>query len=265
MPSSWFSTPAFIGVNHLPPLPGTPSSSLGLTAIVERALVDTTALVEGGADGIIVENFGDAPFFKDVVPQHVVAAMTVIVSAVRSRAPGLLLGVNLLRNDASAALAVAAATGADFIRVNVHCGVAATDQGLIEGQAMQTLLLRRQLGANVALFADVHVKHGRPLHPIDLTQAALDTSQRGKADVLILTGNATGGAASVQELLAVKKAGVRCPVLIGSGISPDNISSFVPGADGVIVGTFLHRESQLSEPIDAGRVVRMRQALDACL
>jgi membrane complex biogenesis BtpA family protein len=265
MQSSWFSKPVFFGVIHLPALPGAPDGTLSLAVIVERAVADARALVEGGADGILVENFGDAPFYKDVVPSHVVAAMTVVVAAVRKQAPGVLLGVNILRNDALSALAVAAATEADFIRVNVHCGVVASDQGLIEGQAMQTLLLRRQLGVKVAIFADVHVKHARSLHTTDVAQAARDTAGRGKADVVILTGQATGGEASVHELRLLKTADVACPLLIGSGVTPDNVSLFVPGADGVIVGTFLHREGLLREPIECSRVLLLRQALDECL
>ncbi len=127
--------PRFIGVVHLPPLPGGPRPSPGLDAVIERAVADAETLARGGADGLVVENLGDAPFAAEQVDPYTIAAMTRAVAAVRVAVPTLELGVNVLRNDAAAALSIAAATDAAFIRINVHIGAMITDQGLIQGQA----------------------------------------------------------------------------------------------------------------------------------
>lgn len=249
-----------IGVIHLLPLPGSPRSSPGLGAVCERALVDARALVSGGADGIIVENLGDAPYARGSVGPGTVAAMTRVVMAVRETAPELRLGVNVLRNDALAALAVAAATDAEFIRVNVHSGAMVTDQGIIQGEARATLLERARLGAHVAIAADVLVKHAVPLGEVRLEDAARDTWDRGLADALVITGAGTGQPTSPEDLKRARHAVPAAPLWVGSGVQPDNVAEY--GADGFIVGTWLHHDGRLSEPLDPERVARMRAAID---
>ena len=123
-----------IGMLHLPALPGSPLNELSLEAIRRHVLKDAEALATGGVDGLILENFGDVPFYPRRVPAHTVAFMTAIALEVR-RAFDMPLGINVLRNDAEAAMAVAFAAGAQFIRVNIHSGARVTDQGLIEGMA----------------------------------------------------------------------------------------------------------------------------------
>ena len=154
---------AFIGVVHLPPLPGSPGWRGDMEAVLVQAQKEAHLLAEGGADGIIVENFGDAPFATGHVGPHTVAAMTLAVQAVMERV-ALPVGINMLRNDPYSALAVAVATGARFIRANVHYGVMVAEEGLIQGRADETLRYRRALGADqkVKIFADVLVKHAVP-------------------------------------------------------------------------------------------------------
>ena len=179
----------FIGVVHLPPLPGSPRWEGDMGRVLERALRDALALAEGGVDGIMVENFGDAPFSTGRVEPHTVAAMTLAVAHVRETV-GLPVGVNMLCNDPYSALAVAVAAGARFVRANVHYGVMATDEGLVEGRAHETLRYRRVLGAeeSVAILADILVKHAVPLGPVDIAHVARETVFRGLADALIVTG-----------------------------------------------------------------------------
>ena len=160
----WQSPFLLVGVVHLLPLPGTPRFTGSFATVRERALRDAEAYVRGGAHALLIENFGDVPFHKERVEPHVIAAMALIVEDIR-RATGLPIGVNVLRNDALAALGIAAATGARFVRVNVHVGAMLTDQGIIEGKADETLRYRTLLGASVQIWADVHVKHGTPLAP----------------------------------------------------------------------------------------------------
>ncbi len=241
--------PALIGVIHLQPLPGSPAHLLGMDEIVDRAVADGVAIKEAGFDAAIVENFGDTPFPHDVLPPASLAAMAVAAEQVR-RATGLTIGINALRNDASGALGLAVAVGASFIRVNVHTGVYATDQGIIEGRADVTLRYRKQLGARVAIFADVNVKHATPLGQPDIARAAKDTAYRGMADVLIVTGAATGEAASMDQLRKVKEAVPDRRLFVGSGATVETVAELLTVADGVIVGTGIKPGGDTSRPID---------------
>ena len=154
-----------IGMLHLPPLPGSARYDGDVGAAAACALRDADVLAAGGVHGLMLENYGDVPFFPGRVPAHVVAHMTAVACEVRRRFPGLPLGINVLRHDGRSALAVAHAAGAQFVRVNVLCGARVTDQGLLEGIAHDLLRDRSTLGAreSVRIFADVDVKHSAPL------------------------------------------------------------------------------------------------------
>jgi hypothetical protein len=253
--------PRFIGMVHLPPLPGSPGSALSLAACEARALADARALAAGGADGLIVENFGDAPFRRGRVDPHTVAAMTRIALRIRT-AVDIAVGINVLRNDALAALGIAQAAGASFIRVNVLCGVMATDQGLITGEADELMRLRRFLDAtDIAVFADVLVKHAAPLAPLSVADAVEDVVLRGHADAVIVSGAATGKPAELEEVQAAVRAAAHVPVFIGSGANAATIGEFVPPAYGAIAGTSLKRDGGVTEPVDEARVRAFAQAL----
>lgn len=251
-----------IGVVHLPPLPGSPRASLSMEQIIERALSDARAYEAGGASALIVENFGDAPFRKDRVEPYTVAALALVVSAVRA-AVSLPIGVNVLRNDAVAALSVAAVTGASFIRVNVHTGAMLTDQGIIEGRADETLRLRRLLGAPVGVWADVLVKHAAPLGPVSPEEAARDALERGLADALILTGSATGQPADPEELRRLRALFPDAPIFVGSGVTPERVAAFLPAASGFIVGTWAKEEGIIENPVSPNRVEALVRAVKA--
>lgn len=253
--------PLLIGVIHLLPLPGAPRPSPGLDEVCARAAADARTLLAGGADAAIVENLGDAPFTGQAVDPATVAAMTRAALAVRAAAPTLPLGINVLRNDARAALGIAAAVGAQFIRVNVHSGVMVSDQGFLKGAARETLLERNRLGSPVGILADVHVKHARPLGGETLEDAARDAYHRGLADVLIVSGSGTGQRTDPADLASVRAAVPDAPVWIGSGVTPDHLGHI--DADGLIVGTWLHSGGDLEQPLEVERVHRLREHLEA--
>lgn len=243
-----------IGMVHLPALPGAPGFDGDRAAIRDRARRDTRRLAAGGVDGVLVENFGDVPFYPDEVPPHVVAEMTATVRAV-AETVDVPVGVNVLRNDGAAALSAAAAAGAAFVRVNVLVGAAVTDQGVVEGQAHDLLRLRDRIGADVAVLADVDVKHAAPLGDRDLAAAAHDTVERGLADGLIVSGSATGEATDGTALETVAEAvGDRVPVLVGSGATAETLPESLTVADGAIVGTALKEGGETTAPVDADRV-----------
>jgi uncharacterized protein len=248
-----------IGVVHLLPLPTAAQWGGSLKAVIDRAEREATALASGGVDGIMIENFFDAPFPKDQVDPAVVSAMSLIVQRL-SHMVALPLGINVLRNDAHSALAIATCTQAQFIRVNVLTGVMATDQGLIEGRAHELLRYRRELGSDVKIFADVLVKHARPLSSPNLTVAVQDTIERGLADAVILSGWATGSPPSLEDLELATAAAQGTPVLIGSGATIDNVGHLLTAADGVIVSSSLKRQGKREQPIDPNRVSQFVEA-----
>lgn len=251
-----------IGVIHLPPLPGSPRFRGELRTIADRVREDARALADGGAAAMILENFGDLPFHPDRVKPHTVAIMTTLAMVARETAE-LPLGINVLRNDARAALAVAFAGGGAFIRVNVHVGVALTDQGLISGQAADSLRYRRELDAGIAIFADVGVKHAAPLAPRPVEEEAEEAARRGLADALILTGSMTGRPVDPVQLAAVKRAVPETPLLAGSGVTPDNVAHVFQFADGIIAGTVLKVGGEVENPVDPAAVARLVEAAAA--
>lgn len=245
--------PGVIGMLHLGPLPGSPGWSGDLGAVLAAAVRDARALREGGVGALMLENFHDVPFHPETVPPVTVAAMTAVAAAVRRESPDCPLGINVLRNDAEAALAIAVATGAAFIRVNIHVGAAVTDQGVIEGRAWRTLRLRREYGADVGILADVRVKHAAPLGGRPLADEARDLRLRGLADALVVTGAATGAGADPGEIEELRRTLPDCPLLVGSGVGAGNVGRFLPAADGFIVGTSLKEGGDVAAPVSATR------------
>jgi membrane complex biogenesis BtpA family protein len=216
-------------------------------------LRDAEALAAGGVDAFILENYGDAPFYPRRVPAETVAAMAVLAREVRARFD-VPLGVNVLRNDGRAALAVAAAAGCGFIRVNVYTGARLTDQGISSGQAHRILRARKLLGCEVRVFADVAVKHSAPLAARSLHDEVADTVERGRADAVIVSGAATGQPTSMEDIAAAAGAARGVPVYAGSGVTAENVAEVLRHATGVIVGTALKRDGVTTNPVDPGRV-----------
>lgn len=240
---------------HLLPLPGAPRFAGDRVAIRERLLADAEALASGGVDGLMMENFGDAPFLPGALPAHVVADMAALAGAVSDRFD-LPLGINCLRNDALAALAVAHAVGGAFIRVNVLCGARVTDQGVIEGPADRLLRERARLDAEaIRIVADVDVKHSAPLGtPRPLVDEVADLVERGGADAVVVSGPGTGRSTDPGQVDAVRGAAGTAPVLVGSGVDADGIAALVGRSDGVIVGSSLKHDGDPRAAVDPARV-----------
>lgn len=232
-----------------------------MAAVLKRAAEDARAIAAGGADAIIVENIGDAPFAAGQVDHFTVASLTRAAMAIREAAPDLPLGINVLRNDARAAMAIAVATDASFIRVNVLTGVMVTDQGVIQGEARDLLLDRNRLGADIKIAADVLVKHAVPLGSPNLRDVARDTFNRGGADALIVTGSGTGQPLDLKELERVHRVVPQAPIWAGSGMTPSLASGARQFVDAMIVGTWLHEKSDLELPVQAERVEALLEVL----
>ncbi len=248
-----------IGVVHLLPLPTSPRWAGSLDVVMARAEQEATALATGGVDGIIVENYFDAPFVPGRVDAAVVSAMSLVVKRIMHLVT-VPVGINVLRNDAHSALAISACTGAAFIRVNVLTGTMATDQGIIQGEAHSVMRYRRELGIDTRIFADVLVKHAAPLGAVDLYSATRNTIERGLADAIIISGVATGDPPRREDLEMARSAASHVPILIGSGASLENVRQLMGLADGVVVASALKRFGKPDQPIDPHRT---RQFVDA--
>jgi len=248
-PASVFAR--LVGVIHLPPLPGSPLSSLPVRAIVERAVEDARVLEGAGFHLALIENFGDTPFCRDRVPAITVAAMTACAEGVRAALPTLPLGINVLRNDADAALAIAAVVGAACIRVNVHTGARVTDQGVIQGDAAATLRTRRTLGAeSVAIWADVDVKHSAPLAVRPIADEASDLVTRALVEAILVTGSGTGKSIDLAQIASVRSAIGTVPLYVASGARVEDLGALVGHCDGVIVGSALRANGIAGGPVD---------------
>ena len=250
---------AVIGMVHLRALPGSPRWAGSMEAVVQAALADARALADGGADALLVENYGDVPFTTGRVDSATVAGMAVVIGEIK-RAVTLPIGVNVLRSDALSALAVAAAVGGRFVRVNVHVGAVVADQGILQSCAHDSLRYRRLLGLDISILADVQAKHGMPLAPIPLEQEARDCVSRGLADGLVVSGAATGEPTPMNDLKRVRGAVPHVPLLVGSGATPETAAALLSIADGLIVGTAVKRDGILANPVDPGRVRRLVEA-----
>lgn len=242
------SIPRLVGMVHLGPLPGSPAFEGDLDSVVTAATVDAERIAEAGFDGIMIENFGDAPFYATNAPRVTIASLTTAVNAVyeASRLP---VGVNVLRNDGLGALCVAAATPATFVRINVLSGTMYTDQGPIVGEAAEVGRLRSQICPDVAIMADVFVKHATPPAGLSLADATNDLVERAGADAIVVSGTGTGAPADVDDLTTV--AGLsHLPVYLGSGVTIDNVDDMLSVAHGAIVGTSIKVNGVATNPVD---------------
>jgi uncharacterized protein len=257
-----FPAKSLIGMIHLKALPGSPGYGGNFQAVIDGALRDAQTLEQGGVDGIMIENFFDAPFYKDQVGAETVAGMTRVIGLIRQQTR-LPLGVNVLRNDGMSAIAVATACDCQFIRVNVLTWAMLADQGVLEGKAAQILRYRRMLQSNALVFADCMVKHAVPLAAQTMELTAMDTWERGGADALIVSGVGTGKSTDYNDVLAARLGAPDAPILIGSGLSAENMATFWPVIDGAIVGTSLKVEGKVENPVELSRVQALVEARKA--
>lgn len=236
--SSLFATThPIVGMIHLLPLPEAPAYRGNLDAIYERALREAITLQEAGVDAMIVENFGDEPYLPGELSSAQLALMAAVTRDI-IRAVILPIGVNCQFNAWRSEIAVAHACKADFIRVEVFVDTVVMAQGQISPCSAQIRRYQQQLGAQgVKLWADIQTKYTTNLVPQSIEQSALDAQAAG-ADVLIVTGAATGQATPLDVVTQVKQV-ASIPVVVGSGTTAANASQVLSVADGAIVGSAL--------------------------
>src|SRR5438132_10719847 len=212
-------------------------------------------------DGLIVENFRDIPFYPHALPAESIAALTAVTREV-VRVVQVPVGVNALRNDAQAAMAIATASEAAFIRVNVHMGTVVSDQGIIEGASHATLRLRAALRSRVLIFADAGVKHATPLADRGLATETRDLTERGLVDAIIVSGDYTGAPTHLEDIATVRQH-TTLPILIGSGATPDNLPHVYAHVDGLIVGSYFKKAGKAENLVEEARVKKFTEVLRA--
>jgi hypothetical protein len=242
-----------IGVVHLEPLPGSPEyDGKSVREIARKAVREAIIMSEKGIDGIIIENFGDKMFLKEV-GQEVVSTMSVIAQEVKNEV-SIPLGLCVLQSDAIAAVAIAKAVEADFIRIPYYTETSIVDAGIMDSIAGKSLRYRKNIDAHVKFFADVHIKHSYPLAQRPLEYAAEDSYHRGLADAVIITGRKTGGETSAGDVQKVKEALPEVPLIVGSGVSIDNVDSYLPYVDAIIIATSLNKEGKVEKEPSPERI-----------
>ncbi|HDS09517.1 MAG TPA: BtpA/SgcQ family protein [Firmicutes bacterium] len=250
-----------IGMVHLLPMPGSPDFT-SMDTVIKQALADAKILERAGFHAVMIENFGDTPFYKTHVPPETISAFTLIASKIKEYVK-IPVGINVLRNDGFAAVAIANAVGGMFIRINVFISAVLTDQGIIEGQAAELIRYRNQLNPNIAVFADVSVKHSYPLSgkKIELFQEIKEAFYRGKADGIIISGKETGSGPDLKELRKVRENLKEIPLLVGSGTNLKNAVEYKKYFDGFIIGTAIKKGNVTSNPVDSKKAEEIVKVL----
>jgi membrane complex biogenesis BtpA family protein len=248
-----------IGMIHLPRL--TERSTAGFSErIIEYALWEAGKLVDAGFQGVLVENYNDAPYSITVKDKYITHLITIVVrELVKEYGNKVSIGVNILRNSGVEAAVIAAVSGAHFIRVNAYCDVRLSMEGILYPIAAEIEDVRRRLPRHVMVFADVDVKHSLRLGDYKLEEVVRDCVVRGSVSAIIVSSSATGEAPSPGYVAAIRKYSTPKPILVGSGITVENIKAYWSIADGFIVGTSIKIDGKTTNPIDFQRAKKLAE------
>lgn len=243
-----------IGMIHVQALPGTPRHKLESSQIIDEALNEARVYKKGGIDAIMIENMHDIPYIKNGVGHEVSSLMCLIAYLIKQET-NLPVGIQILAGANKEALAVAKASSIDFIRAEGFVFAHTADEGIIEAQAGDLLRYRKQIEADsVAVFTDIKKKHSS--HAITQDISLLDTAKAARfflSDGVIITGSHTGEAASIDELKVLKDT-LDFPILVGSGITQDNVANYLPICDAMIVGSFFKENGYWENALSYERV-----------
>jgi membrane complex biogenesis BtpA family protein len=242
-----------IGMIHVDPLPGTPRYNANMPDVIAKAKAEAELYQAAGIDMLAIENMHDIPFSKTIGPE-IVAAMAVIGYEVKN-ATGLRCGLQILAAANQEALGAAHAAGLDFVRVEGFVFAHVADEGWIDGCAGELLRYRHQIGAdNILILTDIKKKHSA--HAVTADVDIVETAHAAEfflSDGVIITGVATGAEASLEEIEQVKAA-VDIPVLVGSGVTIENVDRYLAVADALIIGSYFKYNGRWSQGVDAERV-----------
>jgi uncharacterized protein len=248
-----------VAMCHLQGLPGRPrhDAAAGMDRIVDCLGRDVRALQDAGVHGLLFCNEHDIPYQLRVGPEAV-AAMAAAIGQLRGELR-LPFGVDLLW-DPGAALAVARATGAAFVR-EVFTGVYESDMGLMAPSLGELAAYRHAIGAGeVALFANITPEFSRSVSRRPVAERARSAAFLG-VDALLVSGQMAGVSAELEDLREAREAATGVPVLANTGVNEDNVGRILKVADGVVVGTSLKVDGHIWNPVDPDRARRLVDAV----
>lgn len=246
-----------VGMVHVAALPGTPGNYLTIDEIINQATTEAITLKKGGVDAILIENMHDVPYLNTKVGPEITAMMTAVACEIKQQIP-IPLGIQILAGANKEALAVAQAAKLHFIRAEGFVFAHVADEGLIESCAGELLRYRKMIGAEkVKIFTDVQKKHSSHAITADVSlEEQIKTAEYFRSDGIIITGSTTGKEALIEDVHIARKSST-LPVLIGSGITSENIKNYWPFADVFIVGSYLKENGNWKNPVSENRVSKL--------
>jgi hypothetical protein len=254
--------PLLIGCVHVLPLPGAAGYCADMDLIIKTAVNEAMIYSEAGFDAVILENMHDTPYLKGYVYPETVAAMTAVASAVRDKLPVKPLGIQILSAANREALGVAIASKLDFLRVEGYTFAHVADEGIIQSSAAELIRLRDYLKAqNIKVLADIKKKHSSHAITADVSiEETAEAAEFMKADGIIITGSSTGKKPSQDDIKRVRPH-TSLPVLVGSGITPDNIADYYSIVDGIIAGSYCKETGHWKLPVSPERCKKLAECV----
>ncbi len=251
-----------IGMIHLPALPGTPKNTLSPQKIIDSAVVEAKIYAQNGLNTVMIENMHDLPYLKQTAG-HEISSVTSIIAYEIKRKLGIYCGIQILAGANKAALAAAHSAGADFIRIEGFVFAHLADEGYIESSAAELLRYRKMIAAqNILIFTDIKKKHSAHALTTDISIAeTAEAAEFFLSDGIIITGASTGKQADIEEVKEVKNS-VKLPVLIGSGITAENIAEYYPHADAFIIGSYFKEEGNWENPPEPKRIKKLLKEVE---
>lgn len=248
------SKKSVIGMIHIDALPGTPNFKGSVKNIIDKALMEAKFYMSGGVDGIAIENMHDVPYLNKSAGPEITSLMSIIGYEIKQLTK-MPVGIQILAGANKQALAAANSAGLDFIRAEGFVFAHIADEGTINSDAAELLRYRKAIGAdNILIFTDVKKKHSS--HNITADVSIEQTAHAAEfflSDGIILTGSETGKETDLDEVKSVKKS-IKLPVIIGSGITLNNIENYLPYCDAVIIGSYFKKSGNWKNTVDTERV-----------
>lgn len=250
---NWTTTKPIIAMANPLPLPGSiRSKGERIDTLSSKMLEEVRVLSDHNVDGILLQNFNDGPNRQDASPESI-AYMTRISSDIRKEYPDMIIGI-LMCWDGPGSIIAADASSADFIRVeHVYCGAEMTAAGVIHGQCVETLKMRKALGSNIPIFADVYEPHSIPIMKQTIEGALYETVKGGLADGLFLCGRSAEE--SIAYVAKAKAMFPSVPCICGGGSNKDNVGILLKAFDGVCVGAWI-KDGSLNNPINPEKLLQ---------
>jgi len=248
------STKKIIGMIHTLASPGTPKFTNNIDKIISKALEETKIYKSHGVDSLIIENMHDVPYLNKKVGPEVTSLMSIIAYEVKNEFKDE-VGIQVLAGANKEALAIAKSAKLDFIRAEGFVFAHTADEGIMNSDAGEILRYRKSIDAeNVKVYTDIKKKHSS--HSLTSDVSLLETAKAAEfflSDGIIITGKSTGEPVDIEELKKINQK-ISLPILIGSGITSENLKNYFDFADGFIIGSFFKKDGKWNNDLDENRI-----------